>query len=95
MKKQTFKSTVDRKKVLVVRALFLTAGAIILLGLSLCIYSMINHIEYAVLNSQIPGVVFGLVVTFLGVRYFLSVRKLKVEVYKPSSRFSWSNFKKQ
>lgn len=95
MKKQTFESTVDRKKVLAVRALFLTAGAIIVLGISLCIYSMINHIEYTVLNSQVSGVVFGLVVTFLGVRYFLSVRKLKVEVYKPNSRFSWSNFKKQ
>ena len=37
---------------------------------------------------------FGAVVAFLGIRYLLSVRKLKGDVYKTTSQFSWSNFKK-
>jgi len=41
-----------------------------------------------------PGVVFGMVILFLGIRYFLSLSKLKDEVYK-SSGFSWSNFKRE
>jgi hypothetical protein len=45
------------------------------------------------MNNQIHGAVFGIVIIFLGARYFLSVQKLKGEVYKSISRFSWGNFR--
>jgi CO dehydrogenase/acetyl-CoA synthase epsilon subunit len=41
------------------------------------------------------GSIFGAMAAFLGARYFLSVKKLKAEVYKESSRFSLSNFKRK
>lgn len=95
MKQQAYGPTVDRKKVVAIGVLFLTSVAIMLFGTSIIIYSFINHVSYLVMSSNIHGAVFGTVITFLGMRYFLSVRRLKVEVYKPTSRFSWDNFKKQ
>jgi hypothetical protein len=53
-----------------------------------------NGVTLKVLNSQIPGAVFGAVIAFLGVRYLLSVRTLKNEIYNSDSSFSTSNFKK-
>jgi hypothetical protein len=86
---------VDRKKVLVIWALFATSAAITLLGLAFCAVSAVNHWEFLVLQAKVPGVVFGVVVAFLGMRYVLSVQRLKAEVYKSDVRFSWGNFKKK
>lgn len=95
MKQQAYGQTVERKKVVAIGVLFLASVAIMLFGTSIIIYSFINHISYLVMQSNIHGAVFGAVITFLGMRYFLSVRRLKAEVYKPTSRFSWENFKKR
>jgi len=95
MKGQGIGQTVDRKKVVAIGALFATSAAITLLGLAFCAFSTINHVEFMVLQSKVPGVVFGVVITFLGMRYFLAVMRLKAEVYKSNSRFSWSNFRKK
>ena len=94
MKEYAYGQPVERKKTIAVGALFAVSGLITLAGLLLSIYSAVNQVELTVLNSRIPGSGFGLVVAFLGVRYFLAVRKLKSEVYKPTARFSWNNFKK-
>ncbi len=94
MKEYAYGQPVERKKTLAVGALFVVSAAITLAGLLFCVYSTVNQVEFAVLSSRIPGSIFGLVVAFLGVRYFLAVRKLKAEVYKPTSRFSWGHFKK-
>jgi hypothetical protein len=94
MKGQAYVQTVDRKKAIAVGILFAVSAAITLLGLAFCVYSVVNKVEFMVLSSRIPGTVLGAVIAFLGVRYFLSVFKLKTEVYKTNSRFSWSNFKK-
>ena len=57
------------------------------------IFSLVNHISFKILNSSVPGALFGLLVLYLGIRYYFSVIKLKEEVFKASSKFSWSNFK--
>lgn len=93
MKNQMTKPTVDTSKVASITALFAGSLFIIGSGAALFIYSFLSNIYFSVLSSQIHGAVFGVVVMFLGVRYFLSVLKLKAEVYKTTSRFSWSNFK--
>ncbi len=64
-------------------------------GIFFIFYSWINDITFKVINTNVPGILFGLVVAYLGLRYLLSVLKLKKELYKESSVFSWSNFKKQ
>lgn len=93
MKNQMTKPTIEASKVASIAAL--SAGSLFIIGsgAALCVYSLINNIYFSVLSSQIHGAVFGVVIIFLGVRYFLSVLKLKAEVYKTTSRFSWSNFK--
>ena len=95
MKGQEYGQTVDRKKVVIIGILFMTSAAIVLLGLAFCVFSTINRWEFMVLKAKVPGVVFGVVIAFLGMRYFLAVQKLKTEVYKSDTRFSWSNFKKK
>lgn len=88
------RETVDKSKIVAIMMLTLLSIAIIVAGVSFCIYSLICNIEFMVLGNLIHGAVFGLVISFLGVRYFLSVKKLKGIVYKSTSQFSWSNFRK-
>jgi len=95
MKKQANVQAVERKKVISIMLLFVTSLLIILVGAFFSVFSVLNNISFTVLSSQIHGAIFGLVIIFLGFRYFLSVRKLKIEVYKTASRFSWDNFKKR
>lgn len=85
----------DKGKVISVAVLFAISIIIMLSGATFSIYSYVNNVNLKVLSSSVPGLVFGLVITFLGVRYFLAVKKLKIEVFKKSSKFSWGNFKKQ
>jgi hypothetical protein len=93
MKNQESKPTIEGSKVASIAALLICSLLIIVFGAAFSVYSLVNNISFSVLQSQIHGAVFGAVIVFLGVRYFLSVQKLKAEVYKTTSRFSWSNFK--
>jgi len=95
MKRQSNVQAVEREKIVSIMLLFITSILIIVLGVSFSIFSVVNNISFRVLSSQVHGAIFGLVIIFLGVRYFLSVRKLKSEVYKTTSKFSWNNFKKK
>lgn len=88
------KQEVAINKKLVILFMTLFSIVIILMGSIYCAYSVFYNIQFTVLNSSVHGLVIGLIVAFLGVRYFLAVRKLKVEVYKSTSSFSFSNFKK-
>lgn len=92
MKNQEYKPPVESTKVASIAVLFITSISIIVLGAAFSVYSIINNISFLVMSSQIHGMVFGVVIVFLGVRYLLSVQRLKAEVYKGTSRFSWSNF---
>ena len=94
MKSQSNLQPVESKKVIAIMALFATSTLIMAFGVIFSIISVINNISFMIMNSSIHGAVFGLVISFLGLRYFISVFKLKTEVYKTTSRFSWSNFKK-
>ena len=94
MQNQTKKQPVEKKKVILISLLFGISAIIVLSGLFFIVFSLVNHISFTVINSKIPGAVFGLLVSYFGIRNFFSVKKLKTEVYKSSSRFSWSNFKK-
>lgn len=82
-------------KRLIVFGLFLIAGAITLSGTFFMIYSYLNGVYFKVMNSNVPGIVFGLIVAYFGVRSILSVNKLRPQLYKDDVRFSWDNFKKQ
>ena len=93
MKKQPSTPEVDGSKVLSIWALYFVAGLVILSGTCFSVISIMNDVRLTVLTSQIPGYLFGVVVIVLGLRSLIAVRKLKNEVYKPASRFSWSNFK--
>jgi len=85
---------VEKKKVVAISILFVTSIALVLLGAVLIASGMIYGTNFTVIGSRIPSAVFGLIIMFLGARYFMSVLKLKTEIYKTSSQFSWNNFKK-
>src|SRR5471030_1221040 len=93
MKRKSTATATDKQKVIIVNILYATTMIIIFLGIFFSIFSFINHINFKVLNSSIPGAVFGVLVLYLGIRYYFSVDKLKGEVFNASSKFSWSNFK--
>ncbi len=95
MKNQASSPYVGKEKVIPIITLFIVSIVIILLGTAFSVYSLVNGITIPVLSNQIPGAVFGAVIVFLGIRYLISVRRLKAEVYKQTSTFSWSNFKKE
>ncbi|MFB0920419.1 MAG: hypothetical protein QMB62_06005 [Oscillospiraceae bacterium] len=95
MKKQSSSPHVGKEKLIPIITLYIVSSVIILVGTAFSVYSLINGITLPVLSNQIPGAVFGAVVIFLGIRYLISVRKLQTEVYKSTSSFSWSNFKKK
>lgn len=95
MKGQIDVSTNNRQKVIMIYVLFAMTILIMLSGISFSIFSLIHNISFKVLNSSIHGAIFGALVVYLGAKYFLSVTKLKTELYKSTSKFLWSNFKRK
>ena len=85
---------VETKKVVVIASLYAVTILIMALGVVFGVASFVNDISFQVMSMSVHGAVFGLVIAFLGLRYFMSVTKLKAEVYKKTSSFSWSNFKR-
>jgi len=81
-------------KVAMIVILYVMSVLIMLLGAGFSAYSAINGVQMQVMTSTIPGFIFGMVILFLGVRYFMSLSKLRDEVMK-SSGFSWGNFRKE
>lgn len=94
MNLQNTAAALNKRKSIIINILFTATIIIMFLGFYFSIYSLINNISFQVLNSSISGVIFGLMVLYLGIRYFFSVSNLKAEVYKENSKFSWSNFKR-
>ncbi len=91
MRAKSEKTPAATGRAILIALLYALSVAIILLGAWFCVTSMVSGVRLAVLASSIPGAVFGLVILFLGVRYFLSLSRLRKEVFA-SSGFSWSNF---
>lgn len=67
---------------------------IIISGIFFILYSFYFKVSIKVLNTNVSGVIFGIVVLYFGIRYFINVLNLKKEVNKAENKFSWSNFKK-
>ena len=95
MKSQVDVSKDFKQKAIIINLLYATTIIIMLLGVSFIVYSLVNNVSFKVINSSVHGAVFGMVVAYLGARYYFSVTKLKAELYKTTSQFSWSNFKKK
>ena len=95
MKKQSGKPKVGTEKLLPIITLYVVSIIIILIGTTFSIFSLVNNVTLPVLSSQIPGAVFGAIMIFLGLRYLLSVNKLRREVFKSTTVFSWRNFKRE
>lgn len=81
-------------KIIIVTFLYLVSILILASGLGYSVYSLLADTSFTVFGTSVHGFVFGLLVFYLGLRYFLSVKKLKDELYKSSSVFSWKNFSK-
>lgn len=71
----------------------LYAGAIIisLSGAALIVISVIRHISYPIMGNPVHGAVFGAIISFLGIRYFFSVKKLHRQIDSSGAFFSWKN----
>jgi len=50
--------------------------ALIVLGILIFLLSLMNNVTYPVLGQPIHGSIWGSVIAFLGVRYFVSVNQL-------------------
>ncbi|HEY5585732.1 MAG TPA: hypothetical protein VIK78_14750 [Ruminiclostridium sp.] len=94
MQSKIVKDSLNTKKMSIM-VLSIIAIFICLSGVIFGVYCWVNNITFKVLNTNVPGIIFAALVIYLGVRYFLSVSKLKKELYKESSTFSWGNFRKQ
>lgn len=81
-------------KIIIVTFLYLVSILILASGLGYSVYSLLADTSFTVFGTSVHGFVFGLLVFYLGLRYFLSVKKLKDELYKSSSVFYWKNFSK-
>lgn len=81
-------------KAVIIAALYATAILIALSGAGFTVYAFLKQIHFQVFNTSLPGFIFGLLVLYLGVRYALSVQKLKTNLYAADAQFSWSNFKR-
>ena len=93
MKNQNAVIAANKHKVIIINFLYIATMIIIFLGIFFSIFSFVNHIDFKILNASIPGAILGFLVLYLGIRYYLSVSKLKEELFKTSSNFSWTNFK--
>lgn len=74
--------------------LLLIAMMIMISGAFFSVYSFLTHVSFKVMGSDFPGFIFGLVAVFLGVRYTMSLNRLKKKIDDSNAKFSWSNFKK-
>ncbi len=82
------------KKGILFGVLFFIAVLITILGISYSIYAYMSQASLKIMGSDFPGFIFGLVAVFLGIRYSISLFKLKKKIDSTDARFSWDNFKK-
>lgn len=86
-------NTQQTSKKTVVFLLYCFAGAITIMGFSYTIYSLWNSVTLSVVNSAVPGAVFGIIIAFLGIRYLFAVYKLSLQLNRPDAVFSWMNYR--
>lgn len=93
MKKVSGTEKGSKQRKMAVTLLYLGAAFIVFLGVFFCAYSLINEIYMQVLNVPVSGVVFGLLVVYLGVRYFKNITDQKSEIYKGTETFTLKKIK--
>lgn len=93
MRLERFEVKEMNKKVLF-GILYSMAALITLSGILFSIYGFLTNATFKIMGSDFPGAIFGLVAAFLGVRYTLSLNKLKKKIEASNASFSWSNFKR-
>lgn len=76
-----------------VLGLMVINGLILISGVFYIVYSLYFNLKIKVLNVQVPGAVFGILVLYFGIRYLMQLLNLRKEIYKADNKFSWSNFK--
>ncbi len=81
-----------RNKAIIMNLLTAVTVVIMFLGLFFIVFSVLNEISFKVMKADLHGAIMGMLVFYLGLRYYLMVLKLKPEIYKTSAKFSWSNF---
>lgn len=89
------KASATTTKRVIILVLTMLSCSICISGVFFIFYSWINHTTFRVINTNVSGIVFGMCVAYLGFRYTILVLKLRKELYKESSIFLWSNFRKQ
>lgn len=89
------RSAVGKQKKTIILLLYLGTLIIMFLGAFFGAYSYLNDIKIQVLSAKVPGLIFGLLVVYLGLRYFFMVDEFKANFYESSAKFSWSNFRSE
>jgi hypothetical protein len=95
MQKQKAKQVEEKHKRLIINGLYTGVLIILFLGLFFCAYITINQISLRVLSTRVPGFVFGLLVVYLGIRFYFQVTDFKTELMKNHYIFSWDNFRRK
>ncbi len=95
MKKQISKLVEEQHKRLIVYALYAGVLVILFLGLFFCAFSVMNNIHLQVLSASVPGIVFGLLVVYFGIRFYFQVTDFRTELMKNHYVFSWDNFRRK
>jgi hypothetical protein len=95
MNNQKAKVVKDRQKKLIINSLYTGTFIIMFLGFFFSAYSVINNIYLKVLNVSVPGIIFGLLVVYFGLRYYFMVSTFKTELLKKNYSFQWSNFRRK
>lgn len=80
------------KKISII-GLMIINSLILLSGIFFIVYSLYFRVNIKVLNTQVTGAIFGALVLYFGIRYFMNLLKLRKEVFTSNNNFSWSNFK--
>lgn len=79
-------------KIIVSCLLYLFAFLITLSGLIYTFICIHEQVSLYVFNHQIPGYLFGIIISFLGIRYLYAVYKLTLQLQDPQAVFSWRNY---
>jgi len=95
MKKQKTDKGIFRNSKLYINMIWASSLVIMFLGIFFSIFSYINKIEFNVLNNSVSGIVFGVMVLYLGIKYYFSIESLKEDVAKNHLNFSLRNLKKK
>lgn len=95
MVNQGIEMKLERQKKAIIFFLYLGTIIIMFLGAFFSAFCVLNDIKITVLRASVPGFVFGLLVLYLGLRYFFMVSEFKTDFFQSSANFSWSNFRRE